>query len=259
MRRVKRRVKLLGKSRINMLIPKLKRYQKKFNYSYSFGAYPTLDLLRYRKEDVLKVLIKEDALESGGVEEVVKMCREADIRIEVNDRCIEKIAYKENTFVVGVFNKYESELETSSNHVVLDNPSNMGNMGTIIRSMVGFSFKNLGIIKPSVDIFDPMVIRSAMGAFFHINFEFFDNIQEYITKYKNHNLYPFMLDGAKSISDVSFEEPFAIVQGNEGRGLPSEYSKLGQSVYIPHEKDIDSLNLSIATGIGLWEVYKKKK
>ena len=40
--------------------------------------------------------------------------------------------------------------------------------GTIIRSMVGFGFKNLGIVEPSVDIFDPKVVRSTMGAFLRL-------------------------------------------------------------------------------------------
>ena len=45
---------------------------------------------------------------------------------------------------------------------------------------------------------------------------------------------------------------YALVFGNEGSGLPSEFSKLGQAVRIPHSGEIDSLNLSIAVGIGAY-------
>ena len=238
---------------------KLKRYDKKFEYSYTFGAYPTLDLLRKKGDVVFEVYIKEGSQSSDGVEEVVRLCKEGNIPCEVNDRLIEKIAYKENTYVVGVFKKYECELSKDSNHIVLVNPSNTGNLGTIIRTMLGFGFKDLAIIKPGVDIFEPKVVRSSMGSLFHINFRYFNSVQEYLDMYGKRNIYPFMLDGAKNISEVEFKEPFSFVQGNEGSGLPSEFKDLGQSIYIPHSKDIDSLNLSIATSIGMWEYQRREK
>jgi TrmH family RNA methyltransferase len=67
-----------------------------------------------------------------------------------------------------------------------------------------------------------------------------------------------MLDGKSNILEVEFNEPFSIIQGNEGEGLGEEYANIGKSVYIPHSKDIDSLNLSVATSIGLWEYARKK-
>ncbi|MBP6976115.1 TrmH family RNA methyltransferase [Candidatus Dojkabacteria bacterium] len=239
-----------------MYSPKIKRYQKKFEYSYAFGAYPVLDLINKYSEKVYKVLLKKEGMESEGVEEISKLCKEKNIDIEINDRLIDKISVKENTYVVGVFKKFECKLEENSNHLVLVNPSNMGNIGTIIRTMLGFSVKDLAIIKPSVDIFDPLVIRSTMGAIFHIRFEFFNSIEEYIERFPKQNIYTFMLKGSKSIQDIKFESPYTLIQGNESTGLEDKYLGLGQSIYIPHTKDIDSLNLSIATAIGLWEASK---
>ena len=66
-----------------------------------------------------------------------------------------------------------------------------------------------------------------------------------------------MLDGAEDITKVKFKEPFSFIHGNEGRGLSSEYKDFGQSIYIPHSKDIDSLNLSVAACIGMWEFKRK--
>jgi TrmH family RNA methyltransferase len=241
-----------------MYSPKIKRYQKKFEYSYAFGAYPVLDLLRTHPESLYKVLLRSDTDQSDGITEIKEICNSKGIEFEYADRLIEKISVKENTYVVGVFKKYDSKLDSTTNHIVLDNPTNMGNMGTIIRTMLGFGFKNLAIIKPSADIFDPMVIRSTMGALFSINFEFFNSIEEYKEKFNNYNLYMFMLDGAKDIKEVEFKEPLSIVQGNESKGLPESYKSLGESVYIPHSKDIDSLNLSVATAISMWEVSKRK-
>ena len=242
-----------------MLMPKLKKYQKKFSHSYAFGIYPTLDLLRNRKESVLKVLLQEDSVKSEGVKEIVEMCKKEGIHYEVNDRLIEKLAIKENTYVVGVFKKYVLELEKEKNHIVLVEPKNMGNVGTIIRTMLGFGYKNLAIVEPAVDVFDPMVIRSTMGALFRINFEYFKSWEEYIDKYPNRNVYPFLLEGSREIREVEFKEPISLVFGNEGKGLPERFKDIGQSVYIKHGKDIDSLNLSIAASIGMWESVRKTK
>ena len=180
------------------------------------------------------------------------------IRVEIADRAIEKIAFKENTYVVAVFDKYACELEKEANHLVLVEPRNMGNLGTIIRTMLGFDFNNLVLVGNSADIFDPKVVRSTMGALFRVNFKYYDTIQDYMSEFDNHNYYPFMLDGAKDIRIIEFEKPFSMIQGNESKGLDNEYKDIGQSVFIPHGKEIDSLNLSIATSIGLWEASRRK-
>ena len=238
-----------------MKLPKLKKYSKDFEISYSFGIYPTLGLLKFKKEKVLKVLFKSDVSEKdmGVLEEIRGICEEGEIPFEINDRLIEKIAYKENTYVVGIFEKYTEELSKSGDHIVLVNPRNMGNIGTIIRTMKGFDFNDLALIRPAADIFDPKVISSTMGSLFQIRFKYFNTIEEYIGEYGDHNLYTFMLDGKENIKDVKFNTPFSLIQGNESEGLPDSYLDIGKSIYIPHSKDIDSLNLSIATGIGIWE------
>jgi TrmH family RNA methyltransferase len=239
---------------------KIKKYQKKYDFSYALGIYPVIDLLKYRSNEIITIFLKSTAetKEKERVEEIKKLCEKKNVPLNISDKSINKIAKKENTYTMGVFRKYETELSKDDDHLVLVEPRNMGNIGTIIRTMLGFKFKDLVLIGDSADIFDPKVVRSTMGALFRINFKYFDNIQEYISKYSNYNLYPFMLDGEKDIRDVEFKSPLSLIQGNESRGLDESFKNLGQSVYIPHSEDIDSLNLAVATSIGLWEVRRKE-
>jgi TrmH family RNA methyltransferase len=238
---------------------KIKRYQKKYDFSYAFGIYPTIELLKYRSDSIITVFLRSNVGSSKeDIDEIKRLCKEKNVPLNVSDRSIRKVAVKENTYAMGVFEKYESNLEQDSNHLVLVEPRNMGNLGTIIRTMLGFGFKNLVLVGASADIFDPKVIRSTMGALFRINFKPFDSIQEYMSEYFNHNLYPFMLGRGKDIREVEFREPFSLIQGNESRGLSDEFEDIGQSVYIPHSDDIDSLNLAVATSIGLWEVRRRQ-
>jgi TrmH family RNA methyltransferase len=236
---------------------KIKKYQKKYDFSYALGIYPVIELLKYRSNKVITIFLKSIVEDSEQIEEIRKLCKENNVPLNISDKSINKVAVKENTYVMGVFKKYETELDQDTNHLVLVEPRNMGNIGTIIRTMLGFKFKDLVLIGDSTDIFDPKVVRSTMGALFRINFKHFDNIQEYVSKYSNHNLYSFMLDGEKDIRDVEFKKPLSLIQGNEGKGLDGSFKDLGQSVYIPHSKDIDSLNLAVATSIGLWEVGRR--
>jgi len=72
---------------------------------------------------------------------------------------------------------------------------------------------------------------------------------------KNHKIYTFMLNGAKSLKEVGHNpnELFALVFGNEATGLDDSFLNIGTSVIIKHTNRIDSLNLTIAAGIALYE------
>ena len=158
---------------------------------------------------------------------------------------------KDNCFAIAIIKKYPSVLN-DGNHVVLVNPGDMGNMGTIIRTMLGFGYNDLAIIRPGVDVFSPRVIRSSMGAVFNINFAYYDSFDEYLAKYPDRNIYPLMLKGAENIHRFKIpEKKYSLVFGNESSGLPDEYLNYGQSIFIPHTDKIDSLNLSMALGITL--------
>ncbi len=95
-----------------------------------------------------------------------------------------------------------------------------------------------------------------MGALFNINFSYYDSFDGYLHEFKNHNLYPFMLQSKFKINEVNFKNPFSLIFGNEATGLSSEFSEIGQSVVIPHSNLIDSLNLPIAVSIAIYESTK---
>jgi TrmH family RNA methyltransferase len=233
----------------------LKKYKRDFAHTYSFGVFPTLELLEHHPQHLLKVLLSSKGTKNEGVQKIGRICRQNRIPAEVNDKLIERLAPNANSYAIGVFRKYESRLNAAESHVVLVNPSDMGNLGTIIRTMAGFGTTNLGIVRPGVDIFDPRVIRSSMGALFHISFQYFDTFDLYRSAF-SHHLYPFMTDGRVPLQQATFEPPYALIFGNEGAGLPDDYRSLGTSITIPHTDRIDSLNLPISVGIALYEATK---
>jgi len=236
----------------------VKKYRKSFDYSYSLGVFPTIELLNHKAESVLEVIISSKGERNQGVSEITEICRDRNIKVAVSDKMIGRLSPKENCYAIGIFRKFQAQLSAGKNHLVLVNPANMGNLGTIVRAMSGFYIDSLGIIEPSVDIFNPNVIRSSMGSVFQIFFQHFGDIDEYIRSFSN-NLYIFMTNGEQVLREVSFKEPFSLVFGNESSGLPDEYLKLGTSVNISHSRKVDSLNLSVAVGIGLYEASRRAK
>lgn len=233
----------------------LKAYKKNYEYSYTFGMFPTVELIKSRPDSVIKVLVSSNFKSDTSSLDIFEICKQFNIKAEINDKQFNRIGAKENCYVIGVFNKYECDLDFNKSHVVLVNPSNMGNMGTIIRTLTGFGITDLAIISPGSDIFDPKVIRASMGAVFRINFKYFDEFNDYYKLIKNHKIYTFMLDGEKSLKNVNHNsnDNFVLVFGNEATGLDKSFLKIGTSVVIKHTDNIDSLNLTIAAGIALYE------
>jgi len=232
----------------------MKRYNKDLDYSYTLGVFPTFELLN-TKPSLTKRIILSKELNKEIETKIVDMCNLNDIEYIYDENFISKVSDKENCYVVGVFKKDINKIEYNESHLVLVNPSNMGNVGTIIRTMLGFNCKNLAIITPSIDIYNPKVIRASMGSIFSINIEFFDSFDDYIKKFNEHKVYTFMLDGKSKLKDIKIEHPNSLVFGNESSGLDETYIKYN-SVVIPHSTKIDSLNLTVAVGISLYEFNK---
>ena len=228
----------------------IKPYKKSAEYSYTLGAFPTIEMLKSRPEIVRCVYVHS----TFTVPEVLEsICVEHHIRIVTADRVIERLSDKENVFVIGVFDKYEDRISMDESHLVLVNPSNMGNMGTIIRTCIGFGIKDLSIISPGVDVFNPKTVRASMGAVFRIRHQYFDSFEDYAQVVgTERKMFLFMLSGSEQETVLDCEKPerFSLVFGNEATGLDSELEKYGKSIIIPQTDEVDSLNLTIAVGVG---------
>lgn len=236
----------------------IKTYKKDSFYSYTLGAFPTLELIQNHKESVLKVIVHS----SFKNEEVLDKIRNnsSNYEVVINDKLISKLSSKDNCYVVGVFKKYKSTLSDNKNHLLLVNPMNMGNFGTIIRSALGFSIFDIAVIAPCIDVFDPKVLRAAMGSFFSLNIHVFNSIEDYKQTFPNHKIHSFMLQASKTLQEYTFskDELLTLAFGNESSGLDISYLD-ENSIIIEHNNKIDSLNLPSAVGIALYEFSKQIK
>ena len=132
--------------------------------------------------------------------------------------------------------------------VYLDQISDPGNLGTIIRTCDWFGIKQIGISPNSVEFYNSKVVRSAMGSHFNM---------KYLGTPKSKDLNNFSLIGAdfnkgKDINDISNLKNWALVMGSEASGISKTISKK-ISTYVKIEKfgKGESLNIGVAMGIVL--------
>ncbi len=234
----------------------LKRYKKDFEHSYTLGVYPTIELLENRPAYVEGVLCHSKGDENTGLDMIRDLCRSHDIECLENDSGVERLSRRGDIYAVGVFRKFHTDLDPAANHLVLVHPRGMGNLGTITRAMLAFGHKDLALIEPAADIFDPKVIRASMGALFQLRVEWFDQFADYWGTYANHHLYPLMTDGQQELPQVTFQTPYTLIFGEESSGLSPDFHHYGSSVRIPQRSDVDSLNIALSSAVTLYQAQQ---
>ena len=234
-------------------MPSLESYHPGLDYSYAPGIFPSMECLLYRPESVRRLLVHSAAAGREGIGKLTELAEAHRIRIEEADRALGRISGKENCFAAAVFGKFRDELREDRPHVVLHRPGDSGNAGTILRTSLGFGMEDIALIRPCVDVFDPRTVRASMGSLFRLRVRVYDSFEEYRDEFPDRQLYPFMLDASVPLREIR-EVPavYSLVFGNEGSGLPAEFASMGQPVRIESSDKVDSLNLAIAAGIGIY-------
>lgn len=241
-------------------MPSLSPYKADLDYAYAPGIFPAMECLLHRPECARRVLLHSKAEGTEGAEKLTRLAEQLHVRVETADKALARISGKENCFAAAVFAKFDDALAEGRPHVVLHHPSDCGNVGTILRTALGFGVEDVALIRPCVDVFDPRVVRASMGAMFQLHVRTYDSFEQYESEHPGRMLYPFMLDGSRSLPEVlagDVPANWTLIFGNEGSGLPAEFSRMGQPVRIPSNDRVDSLNLSIAAAIGIYGFTQK--
>jgi TrmH family RNA methyltransferase len=146
--------------------------------------------------------------------------------------------------------------------VALDCVQDPGNLGTIIRAAGWFGIKNIICSPDCVDVYNPKVIQSSMGALIHVNV-FYMGLKDFLISVKDNSVPVFgtLLEG-HSIYDHILDTRGIILLGNESRGISFELLPfITEKIKIPKfsnaREGIDSLNVGMAASIVFSEFLKK--
>lgn len=144
--------------------------------------------------------------------------------------------------------------ETGDRVVVLDNVQDPGNVGTILRTALSFSYSSVVLLPHCASKFNEKVIQSSKGAIFRI--PVFETVSLEELKKRGLKIVSTSLQGAVDYRSATVREPFALVFGNEGQGI-SENTLQNSDLLIKIEMhNMDSLNVAVAAGI-LMNHYRK--
>lgn len=234
---------------------RVKPYKKDYAYSYTEGVFPTVELMDNAPDTVIKIIVSSKSANNEGVTLLENKCRALNVPFVTDDNTLSRLSPKGSLMAIGVFIKKNRLINMEHDHIVLVNPSDMGNVGTIIRTAAAFGFSDIAVIEPAADYFDPRTVRASMGAFFRVGIQSFKSFDEYACEAGKRSMYPFMLKGNDMDMhryDVnSFTVPSSLIFGNESRGLDDSYLSVGTPLRINHLNTVDSLNLTVAAGIAM--------
>ena len=144
--------------------------------------------------------------------------------------------------------------------VALDDVQDPGNVGTILRTIDSVGLKQVLVSKGTADIYNSKVIRSTMGAIFRVNVIECEDLKQSLKelKEKNFKITVTALDAKKSIYNIDYNKRIVVV-GNEANGVSKDIQELAnEKVIIPMLGNTESLNVSIATGVVLYEYVRQK-
>ncbi|MFM8491353.1 MAG: TrmH family RNA methyltransferase [Candidatus Methylopumilus sp.] len=141
--------------------------------------------------------------------------------------------------------------------LLLEDIQDPGNLGSILRSACASGVDLVYLSDHCADLWSPKVLRGGQGA--HFNLPCIEKVNfSDITKTFTGKIFATTLSG-KSIFQEDLKGPVAFIFGNEGNGIHSETMRLtSHSIHIPMKKGIESLNVSAAVSICLYEKYRQE-
>ncbi len=239
--------------------------------SIVYGRKPLEELLRSSR-NIDKIYI-DNALKGDFEKKIRRLCKEKRVAlVRVPKFKLDKITKKEHQGVVAwmspiEFQEFEDVLASVFDRgenpffLVLDGVSDVRNVGAISRTAHVMGVHGILIGSKGVARINEDAMKASSGALAHIPICRENGMSDILRKLKLNGILVVATDNqkAKNISEVDLSGPCAIVMGDEGRGV-SNYvlDESDLSIRIPQVKLFDSLNVSVATGIVLYEVVKQK-
>ena len=186
--------------------------------------------------------------------------------IEISKEVYQKLAYRDSTegiLAVAKVKKHDlNDLKLSKNPLILiaEAPEKPGNIGALLRTADAANLDAVIIANPKSDLYNPNIVRSSVGCLFtrQIATGTTSEIIAFL-KAKKINFYCATLQNATSYYTQNYTTPTALVVGTEATGLTQEWRENAtQNIIIPMQGEIDSMNVSVAAAILIFEAKRQR-
>ncbi len=186
--------------------------------------------------------------------------------IEISKDVYQKLAYRDTTEGILAIAKTKnlslSDLKLPENPLilVLESIEKPGNIGAMLRTADAANIDAVILANPKSDLYSPNIVRSSVGCLF-TNQIASGTTEEVIAflKEKNINFYSATLQNSNEYHKVDYSTPTALVVGTEATGLTQLWrDESTQNIIIPMQGEIDSMNVSVAAAILLFEAKRQR-
>ena len=203
------------------------------------------------------------------ISEVEKMTDSIDVEVlEVSNEVYQKLAYRSTTEGIIAIAKtkelslYSITFDTSTPLIlVAEAPEKPGNIGAILRTADAANVDAVIIANPITDLYNPNIIRSSVGCIFtnQIATGTTSEIIEFLKENSIDSYCAALKDNSKNYDQQDFTKATAIVVGTEATGLSDEWLENStKNIIIPMQGEIDSMNVSVAAGILIFEAKRQR-
>lgn len=242
-----------------------KKYRSESGLFYVEGIRIVVEAMQ-KPERVHTLIVAPELVQSGMIEEVMKLAEKSNLPVlEVSQAVFGSFSLKDGPQGVAALVREEW---TGSNDVdwsrmglwtALDSVADPGNLGTVMRTLDAVGARGLFLIDQCTDPYDPSAIRASMGAVFSLQLIKLTT-DEFRTLKTERGLFCVGTSDAASedYRAVQYPPDMVLVMGSERQGLKPELMDLCDHVVsIPMAGKSDSLNLAVATGVMLYEIYNQ--
>ena len=187
--------------------------------------------------------------------------------IEISKEVYQKLAYRDTTEGILAIAKTKSlalsDLKLSKNPLILVGESleKPGNVGAILRTADAANIDAVIIANQKSDLYNPNIVRSSVGCLFtrQIAVGTTEEVIAYL-KANNINIYSATLQDSTEYHTQNYTSPTALVVGTEATGLSEKWrTESTKNIIIPMQGEIDSMNVSVAAAILLFEAKRQRQ
>jgi TrmH family RNA methyltransferase len=213
------------------------------------------------------LIVAPDLLTSAFAWETVMSSAAQVERIEVTPEVFRHISSREGPQGIGALVRQRWEplaqvrLGNELGWVALDAVQDPGNLGTILRTSDAVGCAGVMLLGHSTDPYDPVSLRASMGAIFAQRLVR-ASFAEFATWKRQHGYRVIGTSDAATLDYQAcrYQPPLVLLMGSERLGLaPEQQALCDQMVSIPMVGRSDSLNLAVATGVMLYEMFNQSR
>ena len=155
----------------------------------------------------------------------------------------------------------ELKKEVDPIYLLLDGVTDPRNFGAILRSANATSVNGVIICSSSSAPINEDVLKASSGAIFNVPISKVNNLKDaiYLLKENNIEIMGLEQNAKKVIYDINLKKPLALLIGSEEKGISKSILKMvDQKTKIPMTGTVESLNVSVAVSIALYEVLRQR-